>query len=120
MVGNNVVPLVSGGAGDERDDRFGIAPVEYFVGHAWFDVNKIAGLVVDLLFEAVPEFVANFSFDDVEDHFEIDMDVRSRDAARRNGGDVGREFPRADIFPGHALLVMNAVPIAPRSAAGRR
>ena len=63
------------------------------------------------------EFVSHFSFDDVKDHFEADMDVRISDASRRNGGDVGRQARRAHIFARHPLFVMNAVPISLRAAA---
>ena len=42
--------------------------------------------------------MTNFSFDDVEDYFEIDVNVRVSHAAGRNNGDV------ADIFGRHALL----------------
>ena len=53
-----------------------------------FDVNEIAGFVLDHLLEAGAEFVAHCSFDDVKDHFEIDMNVRVRNAARRDSGDI--------------------------------
>ena len=68
--------------------RFGIAHVENFVRYAGFDVNEIAGFVFDRLLAALPEFVANFSFDDVKDYFEANMNMRIRNAARRNSGDI--------------------------------
>src|SRR6266571_5485976 len=84
IIRNNVVPLVGGGAGDEGDHRFGIAHVEDFVRHAGFDVDEIAGFVFDRLLAAGPEFVTHFSFDDVKDYFEVDMDMRIRNSARRD------------------------------------
>src|SRR4030095_15354131 len=83
VVRNDVIPLICRGAGNECDDRFGLAHVEYFVRHAWFDVNEIAGFVFDRLLTAGPEFVAHFSFDDIEDHFKADMDMRIGDASGR-------------------------------------
>src|SRR5438067_12329232 len=41
LVRNDVVPLVGGRAGDEGDNRLGVAHVEDFVWHAGFDVNEI-------------------------------------------------------------------------------
>src|SRR5947209_6540917 len=117
VVRNDVVPFVGGRAGNKGDDGFGLAHVEDFVGHAGFDVNEIAGFVLQHFLASVPEFVADFSFNDVKDHFEVDMDVGIGDAARRNGGDVGREFGRADVFSGHALFIMNPIPITTGAAA---
>src|SRR5262249_47583097 len=98
LVGDNVVPLVGGGARDKGDDRLRVTQIEDFVGHAWFNINEIAGFVFDRFFAAGAEFVAHFSFDDVEDHFEVDVDVCVSHAARRNGRDVGRELRRVDVF----------------------
>src|SRR4030095_168192 len=39
VVRNNVVPFVGGRAGDEGDHWLGIAHVEHFVRHAWFDID---------------------------------------------------------------------------------
>src|SRR4030095_10407733 len=89
VIWNNVVPLFCRGAGDESDDGFGVAHVEDFMRHAGLDVNEIAGLGFEHLFATVAEFMADFAFDDVEDYFEIDVDVRVSDAARRNGCDIG-------------------------------
>src|SRR5437868_4624515 len=66
IVGNDVVPLGGGRTGDKGDDWFGVAHVENFVRHAGFDVNEIAGFVFQDLFQASAEFVADFSFDDVQ------------------------------------------------------
>src|SRR3954470_22308249 len=88
IVRNDLVPLVSGRAGDECDHRLGIAHVEDFMRHAGLDVDEIAGLVFDCLFEAFTELVSHLSFNDIEDYFEADMDVCIRDAARRNGSDI--------------------------------
>ncbi len=63
--------------------------VEHFVRHARFDVNEIAGFILDSCFESGPEFVAHFSFDDVKDHFEADMNMGVGHAAWRDRGDVG-------------------------------
>src|SRR5207248_9879522 len=87
---NDIVPLVGGGAGDEGDYRFGVAHVEDFVRHAGFDVDEIAGFVLQHLFESGSEFVAHFSFDNVKDELEADVNVGCGDGARRNGSDVGR------------------------------
>jgi len=111
VVGDNIIPLFSGRAGDERDDRFGVAHVKDFVRHARFDVNEIAGFIFQHFSAAIAEFVPHFSFDDVKDYFEIDVDVRAGDA------DVRRQLFRADIFRRHALFVMNAIPIPARTAA---
>jgi hypothetical protein len=87
------------------------------VRHARFDVDEIAGLIFDHLFQARSEFVANFSFDDVQDHFEADVNMRVRDAAWRDRSDVCRQFCRSHVLARHALFVMNAVPVASRAAA---
>jgi hypothetical protein len=58
------------------------------VWDAGFNVDKITGLVLDYLLEAGAEFVAYLPFDDVKDHFEIDMNMRVCDTAWRNGGNV--------------------------------
>src|SRR5262249_4712036 len=116
FVGNDVVPLVGGRPGDEGDHRLGLAHVEYFMRHTRFDVNEIAGLIFDHLFQSFTKFVTYFSFDDVQNYFKADMDVRICDASRRDGGDVCRQVRRSHIFPRHALLVMNAVPITSRAA----
>ena len=84
IVGNDVVPLSGGGTRDEGDNWFGITHVEDLVRDAGFDVNEVAGFVFQHLFEAVAEFVANFSFDDVQDDLKADMNVGSGDASRRN------------------------------------
>src|SRR6187401_3601124 len=89
IVGNNVVPFGGGGAGDEGNDRFGIAHVEDFVGHAGFDVDEIAYFVLQHLLEPGSEFVADFSFEDIKDHFETDMNMGIRDATWRYRCDVG-------------------------------
>jgi hypothetical protein len=60
--------------------------------------------------------VAHFSFEDVKDHLEADMNMGIGNAARWDRGDVGRQARRAHVFGGHALFIMNAVPI-PASAA---
>ncbi len=52
IVRNDVVPFVSRRAGDECDHRLGIAHVEDFMRHAGLDVDEIAGLVFDHLFQA--------------------------------------------------------------------
>jgi hypothetical protein len=78
---------------------------------------EIAGCVFHDLLEPGAEFVAHFAFHNVKDHFEADMNMRRGHATRRNGGDVGREFCRAHVFGGHALLVMNAIPIPTRAPA---
>ena len=88
IVGHDFVPLVGRRTRDKRDHGFGLAHIEDFVRHAGFDVNEITGFVFNDLLEAGPEFVAHFSLDDVKDHFEIDMNMRVRDAARRNGGNI--------------------------------
>src|SRR5438270_8151067 len=79
--------------------------------HARFDVNEIAGFILDHLFQPRSELMTNFSFEDVKDHLEIDMDVGISHAAGRDGGDVGRQSGGTDIFGGHPLFIMNPVPI---------
>src|SRR3954467_12157164 len=98
MVGNDVVPFFGGGASNESDDRFGVTHVKHFVGDAWLDVDKIARFVFQDLPATIAEFVADFSFDNIKDEFEADMDVRISDAARRNGGDIRRKFGRSDVL----------------------
>src|SRR5438105_13740660 len=87
------------------------------MGDTGFDVNEIPGFVFQHFLATIPELVADFSFDDVKDHFEVDVNVGVGDAARRNGGDVGREFGGADIFGRHALFIVNPVPVSPGAAA---
>src|ERR1700676_1553702 len=94
-----------------------MAHVENFVRHAGFNVNEIAGFVFQHLLASVSELVADFSFDDVKDHFEVDVNVGVSDTARRNGGDVGRKFGGADVFGRHALFIMNPIPIPAGAAA---
>src|SRR5437764_768110 len=89
IVRNDVLPLVGGGAGDEGDYRFGVAHVENFVRHAGFDVDEIAGFVLQHLLESGSEFVADFSFEDVKDELEADVNMGCGDATRRNRRDVG-------------------------------
>ncbi len=59
----------------------------------------------------------HFAFQDVKDELEADVNVRMGHAAGRDGGDVGREFGRADVLGRHSLFVMNAVPVPARAAA---
>src|SRR4051812_20360967 len=84
---------------------------------ARLDVNKIAGLVFQDLLAPRTKFVAHLSLENVKDQFEADVNMGVGDAARRNRRDVGRELGRPDILRGHSLLVVNAVPVAPRAAA---
>ena len=67
--------------------------------HAGLDVNEITGLILDHLFQAWSEFVPHFSLDDIEDHFEADMDVGVGDAARRNSGDIGGQACCSTFLP---------------------
>ena len=90
IVWDNVVPLSGGGARDKGNNRFGVAQIEDFVRDARFDVNEVAGFVFQDLFQARAEFVANFSFDDVQDDLKADMNVGSGDASRRNRRDIHR------------------------------
>ena len=90
VVGNDIIPLSSGRAGDKGHDRFGVAHVEDFMRHAGFDVNEIAGFVFQHLLEPGSEFVAHFSFEDIKDQLEADVNMGIRDATRRDRGDVGR------------------------------
>ena len=66
--------------------------------HAGLDVDEIARLIFDHLFQPFSEFVAHFAFDDVQDHLEADMDVRVGDATRRNRGDIGGQARRAHVL----------------------
>ena len=120
VVGNDVVPLVGGRAGDECHHRFGVAHVEHFMRHARFDVDEIAGLIFDHLFEPFTEFVSYSSFDDVQNYFKADMNVRISDTSWWNGGDVGRQACRSHVLARHALFVMDAIPIPLRAAATNR
>src|SRR5437868_6330374 len=90
VIRNDVIPFVGRGARDEGNDWFSVAHVEDFMWDAGFDENEIAGFVFQHLFASIAEFVTHFSFDDVENYFEIDVDVRVSDAARRNSRDIGR------------------------------
>ena len=56
--------------------------------HAGLNVNEIAGFVLNDLLKAGSKFVAHFSFDDVKDHFEIDVNMGVRDAAGWDRSDV--------------------------------
>ena len=89
VVRNNIVPFVGRRARYKRYDGFGITDIEDFVRHAGPYVNKIACFVLQHLLKPGSEFVAHFSFEDVKNHFEIDMNMGISDAARRNSGDVG-------------------------------
>jgi hypothetical protein len=89
IVRNDVIPLVGAGAGDEGDYRFGVTHVEDFMRHAGFDVDEIAGFVLQHLLESGSEFVADFSFEDVKDELEADVNMGCGDATRRNRRDVG-------------------------------
>src|SRR6266849_6060405 len=89
VVRNNIIPLVGRGAGDKGHDGFGVAHVEDFMRHARFDVNKIAGFVLQDLLEPGSEFVAHFSFEDIKNHLEADMNMGIRDATWRYRGYVG-------------------------------
>ena len=60
--------------------------------HAGLDVDEIAGLVFDHLFESFAEFVAHFAFDDVENYFEANMDVRVGDSSRWYRGDLAERL----------------------------
>lgn len=117
IVRNNFVPLLRGRAGDEGDDRFGLAHIKDFVGDARFDVDEIAGFIFQDLLEAATELMPHFALYYIEDELEADMDVGFGYSAGRDGGDVRGEFRRADVFRRHALFVMNAVPITARAAA---
>src|SRR5262245_64705432 len=52
------------------------------------------------------------SLQDVEHHFEIDVDVRAGDAAGRDRGDVHGQFPGRNVLGREPDLVLNAVPVA--------
>ena len=120
LVRNDLVPFVSRRAGDECDHGLGIAHVEDFVRHTGLDVDEIASLIFDRLLQASSEFVTHFSFDDVKDHFEADMDVRVGHATWRNSGDIGRQACCSHVLARHALFVMDSIPIASRAAAANR
>ena len=47
VVCNDLIPFVSGRTGDERDHGFGVAHIEYFMWHTWFNKNEIASLVLN-------------------------------------------------------------------------
>jgi hypothetical protein len=64
--------------------------------------------------------VADPAFEDVKDDLEIDVNVSVGDSARRDRGNVGREASRANVLGRHTLFVVDAVPIAPCSAAANR
>src|ERR1051326_1767772 len=117
IVWNNVVPLVRRRAGDKRDDRFGFAHVKDLMGHTRLDINEIAGLIFEHLLQAGPELVPDFSFENIENQFEPDMNMRVRDASRRDRRDIRRELRRPDVLRRHSLLIMNPIPIAARPAA---
>jgi hypothetical protein len=89
VIRNDIIPLVGRGAGDKGYDGFGITHVKDFVRHVGFYVNEIAGFVFQRFLEPGSEFVAHFSFDDIKDELEADMNMGRCDAARRYGGNIG-------------------------------
>src|SRR5436309_12626175 len=98
VVWNDLGPLVGGTTGDKCDRRLDIAHVEHFMRHTGLDVDEIAGLVFDHLFQAWSEFVTHFAFDDVENYFKADMNVRISDASRRDGGDIRGQACRSHVL----------------------
>ena len=91
-------------------DRLGVGQIEHFVRHAGFDVNEVAGGVVDRLRQPIAEFMPHAPAQDVQHHLEADMDVRVGDAARRHGRDVHRQLAGVDVFRRQPGLVGDAVP----------
>jgi hypothetical protein len=89
VVRDNIIPFFGRGSGDERDDGFRVAHVEDFVRHTGLDVNEIAGLVLQHLLEPGSELVTHFSFEDIKDQLEADVNMGGRDAAGRYRGDIG-------------------------------
>ena len=114
---NDVLPLARVRAGDDGDDRIGVAGVEHLVRNAGLDEDEVAGGVLDDLLQPVAVLVPDAAFEDVEHHLEADVDVRGGDAAGRNRGDVHRQLLRADVLPRQSDLVVNAVPVAAVPAA---
>src|SRR3954468_8346015 len=97
-IGNDLVPFVGARARDDGDDRFGVAQVEHFVWNAGCDEDEITGVVVDALGQPLPVLVADAALEDVEHDFEIHVDVRPGDAARRDRRHVHRQLRRADVL----------------------
>src|SRR3954449_2175817 len=88
VIGNDFVPFIGAGTGDEGHNRFSIAHVKNFVRNAGFDENEIARLIFDHVLQAWAELVADTSFDNVEHDFKIDVDMRPGDATRWDGRDI--------------------------------
>ena len=54
--------------------------------------------ILDGLRQSIAVFVAHSSLEDIEHHLEVHVNVRVRNTARRNRGDIHRELSRADIL----------------------
>src|SRR5262245_57490191 len=93
LEGHDVSPLAGVGAGDNGDDRVGVAGVEHFMGNAGHDEDEVAGDVLHDVFEFRAKFVTDPAVQYVKHHLEADVDVRGRDAAGRNRRDVHRQLP---------------------------
>src|SRR6185295_2160529 len=117
IVGHDIFPLRGIRAGDDGHHRLGIAQVEHLVGHAGFDEDEVAGLVLHRLLEPGAVLVAHAALEDVEHQLEVDVDVGVGHAARRDGGDVHRQLPGIDVLGREAGLVLDAVPAAAGPAA---
>src|SRR4029079_4255744 len=87
------------------------------VGDAGLDEDEVAGLVLDRLGESLAVLVAHAAGEDVEHDLEVDVDVRQRDAAGRDGGDVQRQLGRVHVLRRQTGLVADVVPAAHRAAA---
>src|SRR5262249_7367172 len=88
--------------------------------HARLNINEVAGLVVERLLQAGAVLVTHPALEDVEHDLEIDVDVGVGHAAGRDGGDVHRQLPAADVLGRQARLVLDAVPAAAVAGAADR
>src|SRR5262249_50515616 len=84
---------------------------------AGLDEDEVAGPVLHRLLERRAVLVPDPPGEDVQHHFEADVDVRGGDAARRNRGDVHRQLFRVGVLRGQAGAILNPVPPARDPAA---
>jgi len=113
----NVLPLARVRPRDYGDDRLGIAQVADFMGNSRLDEDEVTSRVVYRYREVRPVFVTHTALKDVEHHFEVNVNVRVGDAARRDGRNIHRELPRSDVLAGKSGLVADAIPAARQSRA---
>src|SRR6516225_8299428 len=98
IIGDDILPFASVGAGDHGDNGLAVTQVENLVRHARLNVNEIARLVVDDLRQTGAILMANPALENVEHHVEIDVYVCPSHTAGRNRGDVHGKVLRPHVF----------------------